>query len=787
MKIEPHILELAFAHVTELACVFDPEGRFVYANASLLKVLQTTQEGIAGKKFSEIGHPGEFADQFELQLKEVIASGHVLNNEVPYLNVQGHPGYYEYSLIPEFDDDDGVKQVVGWARAVTEIRSADDAIRRLAAIVESSEDAIIGKDLNGRITSWNQGAVRLFGYSAREIIGKLLLVLIPPDRQGEEPKILERVRRGERIEHYETVRLRKDGTQIPVSLTVSPIKTELGTIIGISNITRDISDRRRSEAELHRTRQASEVAERALAESAERFRLLAEVVSLQVWTARPTGELDWANLECVNYLKADIERDILGNAWAQFVHADDLPHAMERWKESLATGARYEVEFRLRRHDGAYRWFLVRAQAMRDENGTIVHWFGTNTDTHDLKTAQREAMGANRAKDAFLAVLSHELRTPLTPVLMSAAALRDDTRLPEEVRQQLGMMERNIALEARLIDDLLDLTRIGRGQIQLLTQPCDAHSLIGLAVEIVRDDAMEKEIKLERDFTAHQSGLVADPARFQQVIWNLLRNAVKFTPRGGRILIRTADETGEQGGGVLHIEVCDSGIGIEPDALDKIFTPFEQLNHRMGGLGLGLAISRAIVDAHGGTISARSEGLNRGTTFAVDLPGATEPPPGVADGPDAYPELFPAKWTADRAGLTPVSSLKLLLVEDHESTLRVLSRLLMREGHHVAAVTTIAAALAVAETEPFDLVISDLGLPDGTGTELMGRLRASHGLKGIALSGYGMEEDLERSREAGFITHLTKPVDFQQLQRVLDEFSQSGNAAAVTEKHRGGA
>ena len=786
MKTESHILELALAHVTELACVFDREGRFVYANASLLKILQTTQEGIAGKKFSEIGHPGEFSNQFELQLKEVIASGHVLNNEVPSLSLQGHPGYYEYSLIPEFAEDDSVKRVVGWARAVTEIRSADDAIRRLAAIVESSEDAIIGKDLNGRITSWNEGAVRLFGYRAKEMIGKPLLSLIPPDRQGEEPRILERVRRGERIEHYETVRLRKDGTLIPVSLTVSPIKTELGTIIGISNITRDISDRRRSEAELSRTRQASELAERALAESAERFRLLAEVVSLQVWTARPTGELDWANLECVNYLKADIDRDILGIAWAQFVHADDLPHALERWKESLATGARYEVEFRLRRYDGVYRWFLVRAQAMRDENGTIMHWFGTNTDTHDLKTAQREAMSANRAKDAFLAVLSHELRTPLAPVLMSAASLRDDTRLPEEVRQQLGMMERNIALEARLIDDLLDLTRIGRGQFQLLIQPCDIHSLIGQAIEIVQDDAMEKEIKLERDFAARQSGLMTDPARFQQVIWNLLRNAVKFTPRRGRIFIRTADGAGEQGGGILHIEVSDSGIGIEPDSLDKIFTPFEQLNHRMGGLGLGLAISRAIVDAHGGTISAQSDGLNRGTTFVVDLPGATEPPPGGPGGRDAYPELFPEKRTEDRTGRTPASSLRLLLVEDHESTLRVLSRLLMKEGHHVAAVTTMAEALAITGTEVFDLVISDLGLPDGTGTELMGRLRASHGLKGIALSGYGMEEDVERSREAGFITHLTKPVDFHQLQRVLGEFSKSGNVA-VMEKHKGGA
>jgi len=785
VKTDSHILELAFSHVTELACVFDLEGRFIYANAALLKMWQTTLGAIAGRKFAELGHAGGFADEFQRQVQEVINSGHVLNNEIPFVNLQGEEGYYEYSLIPEFGEDQRVTMVIGWARAVTELKKADEAMRRLAAIVESSEDAIIGKDLDGRVTSWNEGATRLFGYTAREMINRPLLVLIPPDRQGEEPNILERVRRGERIEHYETVRVRKDGTQVPVSLTVSPIKTEMGTIVGVSNITRDISDRRRSEAELTRTRQASETAERALAESAERFRLLAEVVSLQVWTAQPNGELDWANLECINYLKGDLERDILGNAWAQFVHPDDLPHALERWTECLATGARYEVEFRLKRHDGMYRWFLVRAQAMRDEKGTIVHWFGTNTDTHDLKTAQREAMKANRAKDAFLAVLSHELRTPLTPVLMSAASLRDDARLPEDARKQLGMMERNIALEARLIDDLLDLTRIGRGQIQLLAQPCDAHSLIGLALEIVRDDAIEKEIRMERDFAARHSGLVADPARFQQVIWNLLRNAVKFTPRGGRIFIRTADEAGEHGAGLLHIEVTDSGIGIEQESLGKIFKPFEQLNHRMGGLGLGLAISRAIVDAHGGTISAHSDGLNRGTTFVVDLPGATEPPEGVADGPNAYPESFTARGTPERA-VQAHAALRLLLVEDHESTLRVLSRLLMKEGHHVVTVTTIAEALAAAEMNAFDLVISDLGLPDGTGTELMGRLRASHGLKGIALSGYGMEEDVARSHEAGFITHLTKPVDFHQLQRVLGEFAKSENAAVIEAREGGG-
>ncbi len=493
------------------------------------------------------------------------------------------------------------------------------------------------------------------------------------------------------------------------------------------------------------------------------------MVSLQVWTAGPDGGLDWANQECAQYFGADVETQILGTAWAQFVHPRDLSLALEGWERSLASGARYEMEFRLRRHDGEYRWFLVRAQAMRDGAGAIEQWFGTNTDIHDLKTAQRGAEAASRAKDAFLAALSHELRTPLAPVLMMARSMADDENLPVEARDNLRMIERNIALEARLIDDLLDLTRIAQGQLHLRAEPCDAHSLIGLAVEIVRDDAFAKSIAIERSFAAELSGLVADPARFQQVIWNLLRNAVKFTPRGGRISIRTENEQSGLTDSILRIRVTDTGAGIEESALERIFLPFEQAEpkgeHRFGGVGLGLAIARAIVALHGGTISARSAGLDQGSTFEVQLPGAISPPHGVSDSI----ELFPTNPTTSSAH-TPTlaaATLRLLLVEDHEATIMVLAKLLRASGHRVTEARDVAQALAAAASESFDLVISDLGLPDGTGTELMQKLRASHNLRGIALSGYGMDEDVSRSLEAGFTAHLTKPVDYGQLERAL--------------------
>jgi len=533
-------------------------------------------------------------------------------------------------------------------------------------------------------------------------------------------------------------------------------------------------ERARAEVAVRDAKAQAEDFARGLAESAERFRLIAGVVSMQVWTAKLNGEFDYANHECVQYFGADLEREILGNAWSQFVHPEDRPFAVDSWLSSISTGAPYQTEFRLRNRQGVYRWFLVRAVAMRDSHGKIAKWFGTNTDIDDLKRAQADAERASRAKDDFIAALSHELRTPLTPVLMTAAALRDDARLPVEVREQLGMMERNIALEARLIDDLLDLTIIARGKLHLRAAPVDAHSLIGLAVEIVRDDARTKDISIERHLDAHRCGLMADPARFQQVIWNLLRNAVKFTPRGGVIKITTSETNEADGRRWLNIVVSDSGIGIEPEMLEKIFRPFDQGgltgDHRFGGVGLGLAIARAVVDLHGGRISARSEGPNRGATFVVEFPGATRPPHGVID-PAQLSLPIPSTLSTPPMPVTPSpprTPLRLLLVEDHEATLQVLLRLLAREGHQVTAAHSVSGALAAAEGGQFDLVISDLGLPDGTGTELMKKLSATYGLRGIALSGYGMEEDLARSREAGFFAHLIKPVDFSQLKRALE-------------------
>lgn len=376
-----------------------------------------------------------------------------------------------------------------------------------------------------------------------------------------------------------------------------------------------------------------------------------------------------------------------------------------------------------------------------------------------LRRAKEEAEAASRAKDHFLAALSHELRTPLAPVLMSAGSLKEDRRLPEEARAELAMIERHVALEARLIDDLLDLTRITRGKLALRSEHCDLHEIVRHAVGIVQEDALAKGVTIEMELKAAQCGLEGDATRLQQLFWNLLKNAVKFTPAGGFVRVATLDRDG-----LIRAEVIDTGIGFDAAEAERLFEPFEQVErpsqHRFGGLGLGLAIARAIAVLHGGTIHARSEGVGLGASFSVELPGAIDRP-------------VPVPIASHTPDLEHHSrSLGLLVVEDHQATLAVLVRLLQRAGHRVVTASSVAGAIQAAAEYPIEVLISDLGLPDGSGHDLMRRLRETQpGLRGVALSGYGMEDDQARSREAGFSSHLVKPIDFDQLRRVLKELA----------------
>lgn len=375
-----------------------------------------------------------------------------------------------------------------------------------------------------------------------------------------------------------------------------------------------------------------------------------------------------------------------------------------------------------------------------------------------LREAKEAAESASRAKDQFLATLSHELRTPLTPVLLSATAALVDPKTPAILLPTFEMIRRNIELEARLIDDLLDVMRIIRGKMPFQFEVVDVHTLIRQAVETCRGEALDKRLDLALDLGATEPYVNGDPARLQQVFWNLIKNAAKFTPEGGRITLRTFNRNER-----IIVEVTDTGAGIDPELLPRIFNAFEQGANseaqKLGGLGLGLAICRSVAEAHGGSVTARSEGRNKGATFALEL---TTVPEALRGTPPARPAV------GDSAVYRPR---KLLLVEDDPMTLRIMARLLHGVGHDVTVASGYQAALDVARDD-IEIVISDIDLPDGSGFDLVQHLRDRYpGLAAIALTGFGMDEDVDKSRAAGFAMHLTKPIDFPRLEAAIESIA----------------
>ena len=506
-------------------------------------------------------------------------------------------------------------------RDLLQRQAAEGELRRVASIVASSEDAIIGESLTGHVTAWNAAAERLFGYTAAEMMGRSVSILEPAGLEGNTPRTLQRIHEGERVLQFDTTRLRKDGAVVPVSVSVSPIRDATGRLVGASKIVRDISERKESERQLRLAKEAAE--------------------------------------------------------------------------------------------------------------------------------------DANLAKDRFLAVLSHELRTPLTPVLLTAQAL-EKRDLPPDLHRAIELIRRNVDLEALLVDDLLDVTRITHGKLELKRQPVDLHRLTENAVETCRAEALARRQALVVDLGAREHFAEADPARMQQVFWNLVQNAVKFTGEGGTITVASDNPSP----GTIRIRVSDTGRGIAPEALERVFDPFEQegpgaRSHK--GLGLGLAISRALIQLHGGSIHAESPGTGLGATFTVTLP--------------AHVEKRFAAVPVGTADPSPRRPLTILLAEDHADTAEALSQLLADEGHRILAVSSLEEAITVGRREEVDLLITDLGLPDGSGHQLLGRLREVRPIQGIVLSGYGMERDVAQSREAGFLDHLTKPVNVERLLRVIDQFA----------------
>ncbi len=397
-------------------------------------------------------------------------------------------------------------------------------------------------------------------------------------------------------------------------------------------------------------------------------------------------------------------------------------------------------------------------------DGRVEMVAGSTRDITEYKRQQAELLEASRAKDEFLAALSHELRTPLNPALLIASESADNHSLPEEVRLNFEIIRKNIELEARLIDDLLDLTRITTGKMVLNRDVTDVHDILVDALATVQADQQEKGILLAVKLKAKPSLVYGDAVRLQQIFWNVLKNAVKFTPAKGQITVETSNCIHNH----LLITITDTGIGMTADETSRIFSAFAQGNHarrggshQVGGLGLGLAISKNLLELHSGNITAQSAGSGRGSVFTIELPLAEATK--MEDKTESVAKAN--KPLVLEVNRRPFS---ILLVEDHEITRKVLAHLLTRRKYKVATADSVASARQLARQGNFDVLISDIGLPDGNGNDLMKELKETYGLKGIALTGYGMEEDISRGKVAGFVTHLIKPVRVESLERALE-------------------
>ena len=478
------------------------------------------------------------------------------------------------------------------------------------------------------------------------------------------------------------------------------------------------------------------------------YRVLVEEMQEGAVVVAEDGSTVYANLRFAQMLKEPLER-VMGcpfKDWVIHAEQDRLAVLMSAAKQGRARG-----EFTFAARDGSIVPVYVSANRFfmesRPSLSVVV------TDLTDQKRIE-QVIAADQAKTRFLAMLSHELRTPLNPVMATVQLLERDRTLSPELRESVAMIRRNVEMEVRLIDDLLDLTKVSQGKVQLQQQSVDAHAAIRAALEINQPEIAFKQLVVSLSLWAEQCHVWADPARLQQILWNVMRNAVKFTPQAGRINIRSSNRDGK-----LQIAVVDTGIGIEIEALGMLFDAFEQadasVTRRFGGLGLGLTISKALAEMHGGTLTAASEGTDKGATFTLELPIVAAVPF------DAMPQ--PEKPSCHS---TPC---RILLVDDHADTLCIMARLLRTSGHTVQTACSVREAIEAAENESFQLLISDIGLPDGSGTDIMNCLKSRYGTVGIAISGFGHDDDFRKSRAAGFTAHLVKPIDLQKLEEVIRE------------------
>lgn len=738
-------LHVTLSSIGDAVIVTDVRGRITFMNPVAVMLTGWAPEEAAGQPLDQVFRiiNEETRQPVENPAMKVLREGVIvgLANHTVLLARDGREVPIDDSGAPIRGEDGKTAGVVLVFRDVTEARKSLAAQLLLASIVESSDDAIISKDLNGIITSWNRAAERLYGYTAKEMVGQPLSILVPPDHLDELPAIVERIKRDERVEHFETVRISKDGRRVDVSLTVSPIKNEDGTITGASKIARDITARKRNE--------------QALRTAEQQLQIVVDSMSAPVTRCSRDLRYRWVSKPYAAWLGRSPEefpgqliRDVLG------------PRAFESLRpyfDRVLAGETVRYEEQVDYRGLGRRWVSAVYTPTLDPQGKPDGWVAVVLDIDDRKRAEQELKDANRLKDEFLAMLAHELRNPLAPIRNTLQIMKlpgVDQPTLDNVRE---IAERQVEHMTRLLDDLLDVARISRGRIELRKTVTDVATVVTRTAEAVRSLVDERQQTLTMSLPPGALLVEGDSTRLEQVVMNLLHNAAKYTDPGGQISL-----IGEREDSQVVLRVRDTGIGIAPDMLPHIFDLFVQAERRLdrsrGGIGIGLTLVKKLVELHGGRIEVSSPGLGQGSEFVVRLPAL------------ASPRRVESATNAKVVDAPALPRRRVLVVDDNHDAADSLAMLLKLSRQEVRVAYDGPSALVQAKDFRPEVIMLDIGMPGMDGYEVARKLKAepdSERIVLIAVTGWGQEEDQQRSRAAGFDAHMIKPANPQTLQEFL--------------------
>ncbi|MBC8106874.1 MAG: PAS domain S-box protein [Anaerolineae bacterium] len=822
LRTREHELSLIYSNVSDV--IFHVEAptdgsfRFVSVNPAFLAVTGLKEDQVVGKRVDEVVPQASRAivlDHYATAIRE--------RRTVRWEETSDYPSGRKVGLVsvtPIFDAGGNITSLIGTVHDITERKREEELRARLAAVVESSDDAIISKSLDGIITTWNQGAARMFGYTAAEAVGKSITILIPPERIDEEPEIIERLQRGEQVEHFETVRVRKDGTPLDIWLTISPIKDASGRVVGASKIARDITSRRRMEATLREDGRVLETLNRTGTVIASQLNLDALVQSVTDAATQLSGarfgaffynvtdqhgesfllySLSGAPREAFEkfglprntpifdttfrglgiFRSGDVTQDPRYGTMAPH-HGMPNGHLPVRSYLAVPVISRSgdvigglffghpEQNVFTERTERVIQGMAAQA-AVAIDNARLYERVKQAADEREQlleaeRAARAEAERVGLAKDQFLATLSHELRTPLNAILGWSQILKSRGHENEELVEGLSVIERNTRVQTQLIDDLLDMSRIISGKVRLDVQQVDLQDVVKAALASVRHAADAKEIRLQVVLDPHAGPVRGDPARLQQCFWNLLSNAIKFTQRGGRVQVGLERVNS-------HLEVCvtDDGQGIAPEFLPHVFERFRQADasttRRQGGLGLGLSIVKHLVELHGGKVRAKSAGEGQGATFCIELPLMVVHDLGSQRARQHPRTSSPTTSLAEQPSLAGIT---VLAVDDEPDGRDLVRRVLEECGAQVILAGSAQEALSLVKSQRPDMIVSDIGMPIEDGYELIRKVRQLSPEEGgktpaAALTAFARAEDRTRALLAGYQTHIAKPVEPTEL------------------------